>query len=83
MSKEEDIKLKYETQLQKAYTENSVVTERLQCIIQERNVIAEERNHLIKERNAFALQAQQEYERAERYAIGSVNLSRSLYTCTP
>ena len=34
--------------------------------LQERNLAVQERNLVIQERNALALQAQQEYERAER-----------------
>ena len=66
MSKEDDIKLKYEAKLQKLYTENSALTDQLEHVLQERSIAIEERNALIKERNAFSLQAQQEFERAER-----------------
>ena len=40
--------------------------EKLESTLQERNIAAEELNEMVKERNAFALQAQQEFERAER-----------------
>lgn len=66
LSKEDDIQQKYETQLQKVYAEKATLTEQLECSLQERNIATEERNSVIKERNAFALQAQQEFERAER-----------------
>ena len=69
MSKEEEIKRKYEGLLQKSHAEHAAMTETLEHIIQERNTIAEERNQVLQERNAFALQAQQEYERAERYEL--------------
>ena len=66
LSKEDDIKRKYEAQLQKACTENAALMEKLESTLQERNIAAEELNEMVKERNAFALQAQQEFERAER-----------------
>ena len=66
LSKEEEIKLNYEAKLQKLYSENAALTDQLECVLQERNIAVEERNELIKERNAFSLQAQQEFERAER-----------------
>ena len=69
MSKEEEIKRKYDGLLQKSHAEHAAMTETLEHVIQERNAIAEERNQVIQERNAFALQAQQEYERAERYEL--------------
>ena len=59
LSNEEEIKINYEAKLQKLYSENAVLTDQLEHALQERN-------QLIKERNAFSLQAQQEFERAER-----------------
>ena len=76
MSKEDDIQHKYETQLQKVYTENATLTEQLERSLQERNIATEERNAVIKERNAYALQAQQEFERAERYDNHNEEFSR-------
>ena len=66
LSKEEEIKLNYEAKLQKLYSESAALTDQLDRVLQERNIAVEERNELIKERNAFSLQAQQEFERAER-----------------
>lgn len=66
LSNEEEIKRNYEAKLQKLYSENAALTDQLDCVLQERNTAVEERNKLIKERNAFSLQAQQEFERAER-----------------
>ena len=67
LSDEESIKLKYEAKLQNLYTENATLTDHLERVFQGRNIAVEERNGVIKERNAFSLQAQQEFERAERY----------------
>lgn len=67
LSKEGDMKSKYELQLQKVYAEKAALIDQLESILQERNTAAEERNLVIQERNALALQAQQEFERAERY----------------
>ena len=67
LSNEESIKLKYEAKLQNLYAENAILTDQLERVFQERNITVEERNEVIKERNAFSLQAQQEFERAERY----------------
>lgn len=74
LSNESEIKSKYEAQLQKAYSENTALTEKLECTLQERNIAAQERNEMVKERNAFALQAQQEFERAERYSCTTARI---------
>ena len=66
LSKEEEIKVNYEAKLQNLYSENRALTDQLDHVLQERNIAVEERNELIKERNAYSLQAQQEFERAER-----------------
>ena len=66
LSKEEDIKRKYEGEMQKLHMEKASLTDQLEHALQERNVAVQERNFIIQERNALALQMQQEYERAER-----------------
>ena len=66
--KEDEIKQEYEAQLQKILAKNASLMEQLECALQERNIAIEEQNAVIQERNAYALQAQQEFERAERYA---------------
>ncbi len=68
LSKEEDIKHKYESELQKCHAEKVVLTDQLEHSLKERNVAVQERNQLIRERNELAMQAQEEYERAERLA---------------
>lgn len=66
LSKEEDIKRKYDGEIQKLHVEKVSLTDQLEHALQERNVAMQERNFVIQERNALALQLQQEYERAER-----------------
>lgn len=73
LSKEDDIKSKYERELQRAQSERLLLTNKLELALQERNRCVKERNDVIQERNALALQAQQEYERAERSATASNN----------
>lgn len=67
LSKEDEIKKKYEKELQKCHQEKLVLTTQLERALQERNMVVKDTNLVIQERNALALQAQQEYERAERY----------------
>ena len=66
LSKEEDIKRKYDGEIQKLHVEKVSLTDQLEHAFQERNLAMQERNFVIQERNALALQLQQEYERAER-----------------
>lgn len=66
LSNEEDIKRKFELELQKCRAEKEALTTQLEQVIQERNHAVVERNHVVQERNSLAIQAQQEYERAER-----------------
>ena len=73
LSKEEDIKRKYDGEIQKLHVEKVSLTDQLEhafqernLAMQERNFVIQERNFVIQERNALALQLQQEYERAER-----------------
>ena len=66
LSKEEDIKRKYDGEIQKLHVEKVSLTDQLEHALQEKNVAMQERNFIIQERNALALQLQQEYERAER-----------------
>jgi len=79
LPKEEDIKRRYEAEMQKLHTENVSLTDQLQHALLERNVAVQERNCVIQERNTLALQMQQEYERAERQ--GTVILSCHLCFC--
>lgn len=67
LSNEEDIKRKFELELQKCRAEKEALTTQLEQVIQERNHAVVERNHVVQERNSLAIQAQQEYERAERW----------------
>lgn len=67
LSKEDDIKNKYEKELQRCHQEKLVLTHQVERALQERESAVKDRNLFIRERNALALQAQQEYERAERY----------------
>ena len=66
LSKEDEIKKKYEKELQRCHQETLVLTTQLERALQERNTAVKDTNLVIQERNALALQAQQEYERAER-----------------
>lgn len=66
LSKEDEIKRKYDIEIHKCHAEKVVLTEQLEQAFKERNLVVQERNQLIHERNALALQAQQEFERAER-----------------
>ena len=66
LSKEDDIKHKCDLELTKCHAENSALTEKLEQLLHERNAAIQDRNQIIHERNSYALQAQQEYERAER-----------------
>ena len=59
MSKEEDIKRKYEGKLLKCHMEVEQMKEQATQIAQERNQLVHERSQLIQ-------QFQQEFERAER-----------------
>lgn len=67
LTKEEEIKRKYELELQKCHAEKAAFMDQVEQALQERNLAVQERNLVIQERNALALQAQQEYERAERF----------------
>ena len=64
---EDDIKRKYDFELQKKQAERDALAIQLEQAIQERNTAIIERNHIVQERNSLAVQAQQEYERAERF----------------
>lgn len=66
LKKEDDIKQKYELELQKCQAQNDALTAQLNQLVQERNVAIVERNHVVQERNSLAVTAQQEYERAEQ-----------------
>lgn len=66
LRKEDDIKQKYELELQKCQAQNDALTGQLNQLVQERNVAIVERNHIVQERNSLAITAQQEYERAEQ-----------------
>lgn len=66
LKKEDDIKQKYELELQKCQAQNDALTAQLNQLVQERNVAIVERNHVVQERNSLAITAQQEYERAEQ-----------------
>ena len=66
LSKEDEIKKKYEHKLQKCRSENSALADKIEYVLKERNEAVLERNLIIQERNALALQVQQEFERAER-----------------
>ena len=66
LSKNEDIKRKYEREMQKLHIEKASLTDQLEHALQEKNVAVRERNFVIQERNTLALQMQQEYDRAER-----------------
>lgn len=66
LSKEEDIKRKYEKEFHRSQAEKIALTNQLEAALQERNKCVRERNEVIQERNSLALQVQQEYERAER-----------------
>ncbi len=59
MSKESEIKQKYEDELGRCHTETEHLTKHLNRMIQERNQLVQERSGLIH-------QAEQEHERAER-----------------
>ncbi len=69
LSKEEDIRKKYDKELHRSQSEILVLTDQLETALQERNICVRERNAVIQERNCLALQAQQEYERAERSVV--------------
>ena len=64
---DDDIKRKYDFELQKKQAEKDALAIQLEQAIQERNTAIIERNHIVQERNSLAVQAQQEYERAERF----------------
>lgn len=66
LKKEDDIKQKYELELQKCQAQTDALTAQLSQLVQERNVAIVERNHVVQERNSLAVTAQQEYERAEQ-----------------
>lgn len=67
LRKEDDIKRKYELELQKSQAEKDALTTQLEQVIHERNMGVIERNQIAQERNSLAVQLQQEYERAERF----------------
>ena len=69
LSKEEDIRKKYDKELHRSQAEKLVLTDQLEAALQDRNKCVRERNDVIQERNSLALQAQQEYERAERSVL--------------
>ena len=75
MTKDEEIKRKYDLKLQKCHAEKAAFMDQLEQALQERNVAVQERNLMIQERNALALQAQQEYERAERCVMCKCTIS--------
>lgn len=62
MSKEEDIKRKYEGELMKSQQDIEHLKAQATQILQERNELIQERAQLIR-------QCQEEYERAEKYEI--------------
>lgn len=70
MSRENDIKRRYDSDLAKVRAEKKSLVDQLEQTLQERNHAVQERNTLIQERNALALQCQQEFERAEKYRVG-------------
>ena len=55
--------------LQKCHTEKSTLMDKLDQALQDMNIAVQERNLVVQEGNALAMQAQHEYERAERYAV--------------
>ena len=60
MSKEDEIKHKYEDMLAKSHEDIEILTK-------QRNQLAQDRNQLVHERGQLIVQAQQEFERAERW----------------
>ena len=60
------MKRKFELELQKCYAKNEALKTQLEQVIMERNHAVSEMNQVVRERNNLAIQAQQEYERAER-----------------
>jgi hypothetical protein len=60
MSKEEEIKRKYEGELLRCHKE-------IEHLMQQAEQVVQDRNKLVVERGQLAHQYQQEYERAERY----------------
>ena len=59
MSKEDDIKRKYEGELLRCHQEIELLTKQSHQIVQERNQLVQERSQLMH-------QVQKEYDRAER-----------------
>ncbi len=64
MSKEGDIKRKYEGELLKCHKE-------IESLKSQAGMIMQERNQLVHERSQLIHQCQQEFERAERYSYYS------------
>lgn len=65
MSKEEEIKQKYEEELMRSHEDVEQLTKQL-------NQIALDRNQLVQERSQLIAQAHAEFERAERYVIKAI-----------
>lgn len=72
LSKEEDLKTKYERDLQSCKSEIAKLKDNLERVVAERNLVVEERNKILQERNELATQHQEEYERAERSDTGQI-----------
>lgn len=66
LSKEEDLKTKYERDLQSCKSEIAKLKDNLERVVAERNLVVDERNKILQERNQLSVQFQEEFERAER-----------------
>ena len=67
MSKEDDIKRKFESELMKYQEDVELLNKQSHQLLLERNQVVQERNQLAQERSQLMRQVQTEYERAERY----------------